>query len=108
MSFINAYCVDEVTILKWNGADENNEPLSGDIITVKGYVEWKTRLVRNIKGEEVASTVTIMMPKKIDTELGRELVHEDRLIVGGSFERAIIAITQPKAFSFPHYEVALA
>ena len=108
MNFPNAYCVDEVTILKWNGADEWNEPVSGTIITVKGYVEWRTRLVRNIKGEEVVSTVTVMMPKKIDAELGRELIHEDRLILGGSFERAIIAIAQPKAFSFPHYEVALA
>ncbi len=39
--------------------------------------------------------------------LGRALVHEDRLIVDG-MERAIIHIGEPKSFSCPHYEVALA
>jgi len=113
---INAYCVDEITILKWNSADEWNEPLSGDTITVKGYVEWKTRLVRDIKGENVTigkpstiSPVTVYLPKKIDALLGRALQHEDRIIIPGeSSERTIVDIHQPKAFSFPHYEVVLA
>ena len=100
--------VDEITILKWNGNDENNEPLSGDIITVKGYVEWKTRLVRDIKGEQVVSRVTVLLPKKIDGPLGRQLLHEDRLIIeSGFYDRSIINISQPKAFSMPHYEVYL-
>src|SRR4030042_299774 len=107
MTFYKAYCVDEITILKWTGYDAWNEPLSGETITVKGYVEWKTRLVRNIKGEEVVSAVTVHMPKKIDAQLGRELRHEDRLIVGGSLEWGIIAIQEPKDFSSPHYVVAL-
>ena len=108
MTFYNAYCVDEITILKWTGYDEWNEPLSGETITVKGYVEWKTRLVRDIKGEERVSTVMIYLPKKIDKLLGRPLSHEDRLIVGEeSIERSIISISQPKAFSRPHYEVNL-
>ena len=105
---INAYCVDEVTILKWTGYDQWNEPLSGEIITVKGYVEWKTRLVRNIKGEEVISRVTTHLPKKIDKLLGRKLIHEDRLIIeSGFYDRSIINIHRPKAFSMPHYEVYL-
>jgi len=109
MTFYNAYCVDEITILKWAGYDEWNEPLSGTVVEVKGYVEYKTRLVRDIKGEERVSSVTVKMPKKIDVELGRPLSHEDRLIVGEeSIERSIISIGQPKAFSGPHYEVALA
>jgi len=108
MSFINAYCVDEVTILKWTGYDQWNEPLSGEIITVKGYVEWKTRLVRNIKGEDVVSRVMIYLPKKIDKLLGRELLHEDRFIIESGFsDRSIIDIRQPKAFSGPHYEIYL-
>lgn len=113
---IDAYCVDEVTILKWNGANEWNEPLSGSMIEVKGYVEWKTRLVRDIKGENVnigkpstISPVTVYLPKKIDVLLGRALMHEDKIIIEGEVsERTIIDIHQPKAFSFPHYEVVLA
>ena len=108
---INAYMVDPITIIKWNGNDNWGEPLSGSPIDVRGYVEWKTRLVRNVQGEEVVSSVTVMLPKKIDraTHLGRALCHEDRIQIDTeSFNRAIIAIHTPKAFSSPHYEVYLA
>lgn len=108
MSFINAYCVDPITIIKWNGVDEWNEPVSGSMIEVKGYLEWKTRLVRDIKGEERVSTVMIYLPKKIDKLLGRALCHEDRIeFEGMTYDRSIIAIQQPKAFSGPHYEIYL-
>ena len=99
---INAYCVDEIMILKWNGNDAWGEPLSGTIIDVKGYVDWKTRLVRDIKGEEVISTVSVLLPRKIErsTYLGRQLLHEDKIQIGGeSFERTILDIRTPKAFS---------
>lgn len=106
---INAYMVDPITIWKWNGYDSWNEPLSGTAIDVKGYVEWKTRLVRDIKGELVPSTVTVLLPKRIDKLLGRELCHEDLIEIAGVDNlRSIIAIKQPKAFSKPHYEVNLA
>lgn len=104
-------------ILKWNGNDSWGEPLSGTIIDVKGYVEWKTRLVRNRQGEEVVSTVMIYLPKKIARRgyLGRSLLHEDKIQIGSEdFERAIIDIRTPKDFSpnismfGPHYEVYLA
>ena len=68
--------------------------------------------MRNLQGEEVVSTVTILIPKKLDRPayLGRALSHEDRIIEvnGVSFDRAIIAINTPKDFSHPHYEVNLA
>ena len=107
---INAYCVDEVTILQWNGNDSWNEPESSTVVTVRGYVDWKTRLVRDTKGEEVRSSVMVYLDKrKTDTALGRALLHEDRLIVGDvPMDRAIIEIRQPKDFSRPHYEVFLA
>ena len=109
---INAYCVDDLVISRWNGNNEWNEPLSGTEVCIKGYVEWKTRLVRNLQGEEVVSTVTILIPKKLDRPayLGRALSHEDRIIEvnGEAFNRAIIDISKPKDFSNWHYEVALA
>lgn len=113
---INAYCVDEITILAWNGNDSWNEPLSGTAVTVKGYAEWKTRLVRDLKGETVPSSVMIYLPKKIERAayLGRPLSHEDRVqLAGEAFDRSIITIVTPKDFSpntalfGPHYEVYL-
>ena len=108
---INAYMVVPLTIIMWNGNDDWGEPLSGTMVEVKGYIEWKTRLVRNVRGEEVVSNVTVMLPKKIDrvAYLGRALCHEDRIQIDSeSFNRAIIAIHTPKAFSGPHYEIYLA
>jgi hypothetical protein len=110
-NMINAYMVDPLTIVKWNGNDTWGEPLSGSFVDVKGYIEWKTRLVRNLQGEEVVSGVTVMLHKKIDKAayLGRALCHEDRIQIGGEdFDRAIIEIRAPKDFSHPHYEVYLA
>ena len=108
---VNVYMVDPLTIVMWNGNDTWGEPLSGTLVDVKGYIEWKTRLVRNLQGEEVVSSVTIMLPKKIDRTayLGRALMHEDRIQIGSEdFDRAIIVIHTPKDFSHPHYEVVLA
>ena len=105
---IEAYCVDPLTICKWSGVDEWNEPISGSEIEVKGYIEYKTRLVKDIKGEDVASSVTIKLSKKIDNLLGRVLSHNDMIQLDGeAFQRAIVNIAQPKAFSNPHYEVYL-
>ena len=106
---IGAYMIDLITIWKWNGYDSWNEPLSGTAIETKGYVTWKTRLVRDIRGELVPSTVTVLLQKKIDDLIGRSLCHEDMIEIGGiSNPRSIIAIGQPKAFSGPFYEVNLA
>uniref|UniRef100_A0A6M3LWM0 Head-tail joining protein n=1 Tax=viral metagenome TaxID=1070528 RepID=A0A6M3LWM0_9ZZZZ len=105
---INAYCVEGITVLKWNGNDEWGEPIPATEIVVRGQIEYKTRLVRNIKGEEVASQVMIRIPKNIDSRLKRAIYHEDRIkLENESFDRSIIAILQPKAFSKSHYEVYL-
>ena len=122
MSMMNCYAVDTIIIIKHMGNDSWGEPESGEQVTVKGYVEWKTRLVRNSKGEECVSNVMVYLPKrKTVNALGRGLQLEDRLIIdqGGveeyysgmpdnSLDRAIIDIRQPKDFSSPHYEIFLA
>ena len=122
MSMMNVYAVDEVIILASQGYDSWGEPESGEMIAVKGYVEWKTKLIRNSRGEEVVSTCMVYLPKRRTVlALGRGLTLEDRMIVdqGGveeyysgipanALDRAIIDIRQPKDFSHPHYEVYLA
>lgn len=108
---INVYCVDELTIFKHLGNDSWGEPLSGTAVTVKGYVEWKTTLRRDARGEQVLSTVMVYLPKSIERSayLGRPLTHQDRIWIGGeSFDRAIVDIVTPKHWTDPHYEVYLA
>lgn len=107
---INSYAHDEISILAWNGSDSWGEPLSGTIVTIKGYVEWADKLIRDIKGEEVYCSVKVYIPMKVERAayLGRALRHDDRIwIEGESHERTIIRIDKPKAFNLPHYEVYL-
>ena len=111
MSPLNVYCVDPMVIVMWTGNDSWGEPLSGTMVDIKGYIVWGTKLVRNQQGEEVLSSAMIYLPRKIERAayLGRELLHEDRIILlSEPFDRAIIDIRKPKDFSHPHYEVYLA
>lgn len=106
---INAYLTDLVTLWASSGEDQWGEQASGAYHDFRARVEFKTRLVRDINGEEVMSTVTVLLAKKIDRILGRELSHKDRIqIEGESLDRAIMSIAKPKHFSHPFYEVALA
>lgn len=109
---ISAYCVDDITIIRYGGYDSWNEPLATTDIDVKGKIEYKTRLVRDITGEGVVagtagaamSSAMVRFPESIDSDLGRGLSHEDRLKFDG-VEHAILKIDKPKAFSSPIYEV---
>jgi len=107
---IRAYLVDGFIIYKWNGYDKWGEPKARTLIDVKGYIKYKMRLVRNIKGEEVVSIAMIYFSKTdIDAVLGRQLLHMDRIQTSTeSYNHAIIQIDAPKAFSDPHYEVYIA
>jgi len=92
---IRAYCVDTITIRRiTRGAW--SEP-SASSIAVKGYVDWKTKLVRNIKGEQVVAMATVYL---IYDGL---LTHEDRLVIDG-IDHGIINIVVGKDFSKNHYE----
>lgn len=106
---IDAYCVDEISVLKWEGNDSWGEPESGTEYDFKARVEWKTRLIRDIRGEERISEVMVMIPRRIDRTLGRALRHEDRILLDGESEdRAILLIVKPKDWTKAHYEIFLA
>lgn len=108
---LDAYSVDDIVIIQQGGYDEWNEPKSGSQIEIKGYVEWKTKLVIDANGEKVASSIQIYIKKRrLDKLLVSTLTHEDmvRSINGVVIDRAIITVAQPKAFSAPHYEIYLA
>ena len=100
------YMVDAITIIKYNGVDINNQPVATTDVEVYGKIEYKTRLLSDIKGQEVTagsegrarSSASVLLPETIDEPLGRELRHEDRLKFNG-IEHAILLIDRPKAFT---------
>lgn len=112
---ISAYCIDDVTIIRSGGYDSWNEPLAPTEIHVKGKIEYKTKLISSLKGEQVVAgtrgatmaSAMVRFPESIDADLGRDLSHEDRLKFDGA-EHAILKIDKPKAFSNPIYEVYVA
>lgn len=98
---IRAYCVDVITILRWQGKDSWGEPLDRVEVEVKGYTDWKTRLIRDISGEEVVSRGSVYIIYDGD------LTHQDRIKID-SVEYAIITVRQVKDFSEVAQEVFLA
>ena len=102
----SSYFVDTVIIIKWAGVDSYNEPNPTTPYTVKGKIEYKTRLLSGLSGQQVTagskgaviSSVTVLLGESIDEVLGRELQHEDR-IKFNSIEHAILKIDRPKAFT---------
>jgi hypothetical protein len=98
---IRAYCVDDITISRYAGVDDYNEPLAPTIILAKGYVEWKTKLVRNFAGEQVVSAGMVYLL------YDSALTHQDRLEIDG-VDHAILNCRVMKDFSKNHLEVDIA
>jgi len=88
---------DDITVIRYGGHDTWGDELETETAPVKGRIEYKTRLVMNLSGEQVISSASILLPESIDGELFRDLIHEDMLKFDG-VEHAIIRINTPKAF----------
>jgi hypothetical protein len=95
---------DELTVLFDEGHDIHNEPLATLDVEMKGYVDWKTHLVRDQAGEQVISRGMVYII------YSRQLNHKDRIknINGDGIEYAILDIRDGKDFSKNHQEVHLA
>jgi hypothetical protein len=98
---IRAYLVDSITILRWNDDDKWNEDNARIEVNINGYVDWKTRLIRDINGEEVVSSGSAYIL------YDENLTHKDRLKIDG-VEYAIITVKPLKDFSRTAQEVFLA
>lgn len=102
----NGYCVDPIIIMKSSASPGWGEPGGYTEVPVMGKIEYKTRLIREMGGEQVTAgtlgaitaSVMIRLPESIDVDLGRALNHEDR-IKFNDIEHTILKIDQPKAFS---------
>lgn len=96
---INAYLTDDLWTVKAPDPpfDEYNKPNPPVVAAVKGFIDWKSRIVRNLEGEEVTSQASVLL--KLDPDLG----HEDKLRIydptrDENIDHAIIAIHPAKGF----------
>ncbi|MEN6311204.1 MAG: hypothetical protein ABFD80_06655 [Acidobacteriota bacterium] len=89
---INAYLRDALTIVRHGTRDQWGSEGATTEEAALGYIEWTTRLVRNIKGEEVASSANILLP------YDATLTHEDRIKIDG-VEHSIITVQLVKDFT---------
>ena len=97
---LNAYFVDPIVLVAApNPAqDKWGEPLPVTLVSFKGYIDRKTRLIRNFAGEQVVSSALVLTPHDLT------IIHEDKLRFDGE-DHAILNIAEQKHFSKTHYEV---
>jgi hypothetical protein len=95
---IDIYMTDPLTLKHLVSRDEWGEP-TYELVALMGRVDWKTRLVRDLKGEQVVSMGLVTLPRSV-----AEVTHEDRIIVDG-IEHAIIVIQKMADFEFSHWEL---
>lgn len=96
---LNAYMLDTITLHRAAGNDQYGEPLADTEITLKGRVNIGTALVKDIKGENVYSSMSVLLKT-------RAISHEDFIEYDGT-EYAIISIKKPRDFSWGYMEVFL-
>jgi len=101
---IRSYAVDDLTVLFDEEHDIHGEPGATLNVEMKGYVDWKTHLIRNAAGEQVISRGMVYVI------YSRKLNHKDRIynINGDGIEYAILDVRQGKDFAENHQEVHLA
>jgi len=89
---IGAYLKDVITVVRHGARDQYGTEGATTDELMRGYIEWKTRLVLNIKGEEVLSSAGVLM------RYDPTLTHEDKITIGG-VEHLILAIELVRDFS---------
>ncbi len=96
---INAYLTDDLWTVKAPDPplDEYNVPNAPTVTAIKGFIQWKNTLVRNVEGQEVTSMGNVLLKEDID------LGHEDQLRIydsarGKNIDHAIITILPAKGF----------
>ena len=96
---INSYLTDDLwtVISPVPPYDKYNKPNAPTVTAVKGFIEWKSTLVRNLSGEEVTSQASVLL--NLDPDLG----HPDKLRVtdphtGDNIDWSIIAIKPAKGY----------
>lgn len=86
---INAYCKDDITLIKVTRGTWGNSSAETNV-TMKGRIEFRTKLVKNQAGELVQSTAKVYLPTLAVT-------HNDRISYN-SKEYSILNIEIVKDF----------
>ena len=89
---IRAYLTDPVVILRHGARDAFNQAAAPTREASLAYLEWGTRLIRNVEGEQVVAAGRALM--EFDATLG----HEDKIEVEG-VSHSILRIERAKDFS---------
>jgi hypothetical protein len=98
---IDIYMTNPVTLKRLASRDQWNEP-TYTTTALMAKVDSKTRLVRDLKGEQVVSSALVYLPGSVAA-----VSHEDRVIIDG-VEHVIIAIQKMADFEFSHWELYIA
>ena len=86
---IGCYMTDSLTLKTATLDTWGKASYTSTIIKVR--FEYKTKLVRNIQGEQIVSTANVILTDRI-------LTHADKIVYGG-VEYSIISIGKAKDFS---------
>ena len=96
---INSYLTDDLWTVKAPDPprDKYNQPNAPVVVAIKGFIEWKSTLVRDASGEEVTSQASVLI--KTDSDLG----HNDMLRIldptsGNNVDWPIITIKPAKGY----------
>ena len=69
------YEVDDFSVVRSGGRDEWERPLAPTIEALKGYIEWETKVVVNLAGEEVLSIGNVTY------SYDEMLTHNDKIMI---------------------------
>lgn len=86
---INAYLTDQITVKtstldKWGTATESSQ-------VIKGRIDFRTKMVRNLQGEQVVSSAKVYLPTMT-------IGHKDKIVYNLK-EYSILNIEEVKDFS---------
>ena len=96
---LNAYMTDSVTLHRATTSDKYGQPLPDAEVVLRARVEIGTKLVKDIKGENVYASMSVILKTQA-------IGHEDFIEYGG-IEYAIVSIAKPRDFSWGYMEVFL-
>ncbi len=102
---LEAYEVDDITILFYTGRNKFNQ-LTYKTVKTRAYVNWRTKLDRNIAGEETFAWFSAAVAA-VYINHPRQITNEDFIRING-VRHSVIHIAEAKDFSPNHQEVYIA